>query len=135
MLKKLWQEYQSYIIAFTVVCATVIIMWALNIPCPIKALFGISCAGCGMSRAMLSVLSLDIAAAFAYHPLWLVLPISLLTIVILSIKGKAKAASIVVYCTLAVFIIVWIIRMISGDSIVSLDIENSIIGKAIKQIS
>ena len=88
-----------------------------------------------MSRAIVSALSLDIAAAFAYHPLWLVLPISLLTIVILSIKGTARAASIVVYCTLAVFIIVWIIRMISGDPIVSLDIENSIIGKAIKQIS
>ena len=135
MIKKLWQEYKSYIISFASVGAIVIIMWMLNIPCPIKAVFGISCAGCGMSRAIISALSLDFAAAFAYHPLWLILPLSLLSIVILSIKEKTKAASAVIYCMLALFLAVWIIRIIANDPIVSPDIENSVIGKVIRHAS
>lgn len=46
----------------------------IGITCPILYMTGISCAGCGMSRAWLSLLRLDVAAAFSYHPLFL-LPI------------------------------------------------------------
>ena len=44
---------------------------AFGVTCPIRFLTGISCAGCGMSRAWLSLLRLDLSAAFAYHPLFL----------------------------------------------------------------
>ncbi len=49
-----------------------------GITCPIRFLTGISCAGCGMSRAWLSLLRLDVASAIAYHPLfWLPVPAGL----------------------------------------------------------
>lgn len=48
---------------------------SLGVTCPIRFLTGISCAGCGMSRAWLSLLRLDLAGAFYYHPLfWLPIP-------------------------------------------------------------
>jgi hypothetical protein len=47
------------------------ILFTLQITCPIKAVTGISCPGCGMTRAWLSLLHLDPAAAWQFHPLFL----------------------------------------------------------------
>ena len=49
-----------------------------GIGCPIKFVTGISCLGCGMTRAWLSLLKLDFAAAFYYHPLYAVPPLAIL---------------------------------------------------------
>ena len=47
-------------------------MGMMGITCPILFMTGISCAGCGMTRAWLSLFRLDFGAAFYYHPLfWL----------------------------------------------------------------
>ena len=43
--------------------------------CPIRLVTGVSCAGCGMTRAWLSVLRLDLRQAFYYHPLFLLPPV------------------------------------------------------------
>ena len=49
-----------------------VLLESLGVTCPIRFLTGISCAGCGMSRAWLSLLRLDLAGALYYHPLfWL----------------------------------------------------------------
>ena len=48
-------------------------MFALGITCPIRFLTGISCPGCGMTRALLSALRFDFQAAFFYHTLWIFL--------------------------------------------------------------
>lgn len=46
-----------------------------GITCPIRWLTGISCAGCGMSRAWFSLLRGDWTAAAHFHPLfWLPVP-------------------------------------------------------------
>lgn len=42
----------------------------LGITCPIKALTGISCPSCGMTRAWYNLLRLDFNKAFYYHPLF-----------------------------------------------------------------
>src|SRR5690625_1103272 len=47
-----------------------IILFALGFTCPIKALTGISCPGCGMTRAFISLLNLKPSLAFYYHPLF-----------------------------------------------------------------
>ena len=57
-------------------CGCLLIAWAaLALPCPIRFLTGIPCPGCGMSRAWLAVLQLDIAAAFSYHPMFWAVPV------------------------------------------------------------
>lgn len=134
MLKKLWNEYKSYVIALSSVFALVLIMWIFSIPCPIKYITGTSCAGCGMSRAIISALTLDFANAFAYHPLWIVIIPAILVIVMLSAKGKSKAAGIVFYCLAGLFLAVWIIRLATGDSVVAFDPDNSLINQVIRNI-
>ena len=78
----------------------------LGITCPIKWLTGCSCAGCGMSRAWLSVLRLDFAAAFGYHPLfWMsaVVCVCLLMGERLTPLLRSAGAAICIVCFLAVY--------------------------------
>lgn len=64
--------------ALLLIAAFYAAMELAGITCPIRWLTGISCAGCGMSRAWLALLRLDLSAAFAYHPLfWLPVPAAL----------------------------------------------------------
>lgn len=54
-----------------------VVFWVfgrLGIGCVFQALLGIPCPGCGMTRAVLALLRLDLAAAFAYHPLVFAMP-------------------------------------------------------------
>ena len=42
----------------------------LGIPCVLYEATGLKCGGCGLTRAAVSLLRLDFAAAFSYHALW-----------------------------------------------------------------
>ncbi len=46
------------------------VLEATGVSCPIKWLTGCSCAGCGLSRAWISVLSLDFPSASSFHSLF-----------------------------------------------------------------
>ncbi len=46
----------------------------LGITCVFQHLLGIPCPGCGMTRALLSLLRLDFAAAWDYNPLIFLMP-------------------------------------------------------------
>lgn len=52
--------------------------WLAAAPgCLFRNISGIPCPGCGMSRAWLAALELDLKAAAAYHPLFWLLPVVL----------------------------------------------------------
>lgn len=53
----------------------VTILYFLGVPCIFQTLLGIPCPGCGMTRAILSALRLDLKAAFLYHPMFWSMPI------------------------------------------------------------
>ena len=53
--------------------------------CPFYFLFHIKCPGCGMTRAILSFLQLDIRAAFCYHPLF---PVVIFSAIYIFFSGK-----------------------------------------------
>ncbi len=59
------------------VCGFYGILWFLGGTCPIKWLTGLSCPGCGMTRATLAALRLDFGAAVHYHPLFWLPPVAL----------------------------------------------------------
>ena len=46
-----------------------------GLPCIWQFLFGIPCPGCGMTRALFSVLRGDFSAAFSFHPMIFTLPL------------------------------------------------------------
>lgn len=61
--------------ALAAVAALYAALHFLGMGCPIKAFTGVSCAGCGMTRAWMEALSGDFVAAFAYHPLFWTVPL------------------------------------------------------------
>ncbi len=83
----------------------------LGIGCPFKFMTGISDAGCGMSRAWMSVLRLDFAGAFYYHPLW-VLPVPSLFVVLFKNRIPDKAYKIFVITICVIFLLVYAYRML-----------------------
>ena len=91
-----------------------LVLHATGIGCPIKFLTGVSCPGCGMTRAWLSALSLDFVHAFAYHPLyWSVPALMVLALVGSSIWHKVRRAVFVT--ALIAFLGVWVIRLALPD--------------------
>lgn len=83
-----------------------------SIPCPIRFLTGVSCPGCGMTRAALSLLRLDFSAAFHYHPLVFVLLPVAVTLYILTAKKLPKARRVFLLCVAFLFIAVYLYRFI-----------------------
>ena len=61
-------------LGFLVLCALV----AFTIGCPIKAVTGFPCPGCGLTRGCLALLRLDFAGAFHWHPLSFLVPAAFL---------------------------------------------------------
>lgn len=53
----------------------------LDFKCPFVLLFDVSCPACGMCRAWMSFLTMDIDAAFSYHPLFFLGPVVVLVAV------------------------------------------------------
>lgn len=91
----------------------VIIFYFTGIGCIFQKLFGIACPGCGMTRALASVLRLDFAAAFNYHPMVFSLPILYLYFLADGGLFKNKIWNILLLSLIgAGFLTVWLIKII-----------------------
>lgn len=102
----------------TVITVGVIASLYMIAGCPIKAVTGISCAGCGMTRALISAATGHFRKAFYYHPLFWAVPIGFLVFLLRERIPKAvlRALSGI---TVVVFLTVYIYRM--------LDIQNTVV--------
>lgn len=108
---------RSLILCAVLVVAFYLGMFAVGITCPIKYITGISCAGCGMSRAWFHALTLDFSGAIEYHPLFWIVPI---LAVLLWLQNKHRpAARLGLGILLAAMLIVYAFRMADpNDTIV-----------------
>ncbi len=91
-------------------------LYLLDIGCVFRLMTGIPCPGCGMTRAWLAALRLDFAAAFAYHPLFWVVPIAFVLAFVREEVASSKLKrgidiAVIVLCVLVVA--VWIVRLIN----------------------
>ena len=112
-----------------------VILESFGVTCPIKYITGISCAGCGMSRAWMAFLHLDIAKAFAYHPLFWLVPIAVIVLLCKS-KINIKIYKIIIFTIIIMFAIVYMCRLIwSGDDVVVFEPENNILFRIIRIIN
>ncbi len=73
-----------------------------------KHFSGIIFSGCGMTRALLSILMLDFGAAFRYNPLVFALPY-IFAYILFDFKGKTHKYILVIIGFL--FILNWVIRL------------------------
>lgn len=98
------------------------------IGCPIKYITGISCAGCGMTRACFSALRLDFSRAFYYHPLfWMVPVIGAIVLNQKKIPDKLYKAGMALL--VLSFLVVYIIRLLDVENeIVTIDFSESLLG-------
>lgn len=106
----------------------------LGIGCPIKFVTGISCMGCGMTRAWLSVLHLDLKSAFYYHPAFWLPPLVLICWY-LKHKKIIKNYKFFMFTAIITFVIIYFVRLIwSSNDIVVFQPENSILLKLYKHL-
>ena len=68
-------DFKSKLLLLGIFAGAVFLMWVLKLPCFWQAVFHVPCPGCGLTRACLSLLQLDLAAAFHYHPMFWSIPL------------------------------------------------------------
>ena len=86
------------------------VFYLVGIGCPIKYVTGISCGGCGMTRAYLSLLHLDFAGAFHYHPLFFLPPVFLLLVVLKS-RISSSLYKVLMFTITGAFLIIYLLRL------------------------
>ena len=111
-----WKKYKVSLMACLAVILLYLLMSVVGIGCPVKYITGISCPGCGMTRACLSAMRLDLESAFAYHPLWVALPPVAFLLILFRARKNNKAAAAVLYVSVFVMLLVYIYRLIFTDS-------------------
>ena len=103
-------RHKETVVAIATIAGFYLILFSQGITCPIKYVTGISCAGCGMTRAWISLAGGDLQRAFSYHPLVLT-PLLLIPMYVFRkhIPENCCKMSIAVLC--AIFLVVYGIRM------------------------
>lgn len=120
------KKYLYLIISAGLLC---LFLYLTNIGCPIKFITGISCPGCGMTRALFSLLRLDVKNAVYYHPLVFVMPVIVIIILLRNKLGRRLFKIFTVFF-IVLFIVVYICRMAdAGNSIVQINVRNGLIGR------
>lgn len=103
--------------------------------CPFQFFFGVSCPGCGMTRAFIALLHLDIVGAFRYHPLF---PLAILVgiYVVLEyfkiVRLPEKWRKRYLWLVIGIFILTYIIRKYNGDEYLKYHIQDSVLGHVIE---
>lgn len=119
-MKQLWLRYKATLLLLLSLSLVWLFMSLSGIGCPIKHLTGISCPGCGMSRAMGCLLRLDLSAALAYHPLCVAMPPVAAGLVYCEVKHHPKAGRLLLMLTAISLIAVYLWRLaMGGDAVVT----------------
>ena len=86
--------------------------------CLFKQLFGVSCPACGMTRAYISLLRLDIASAFHYNPAFLTFPVAVALGALAALDKKRSRLWLILFILdICVLLAVWVIRLATGTAV------------------
>ncbi|RHI65170.1 DUF2752 domain-containing protein [Lachnospira eligens] len=123
------------ITSVTAVVVLYVILESFGVTCPIKYITGISCAGCGMSRAWIALLHFNIHEAFMYHPLFFLPPVVVIFMLLKS-KINIKIYKIFMFTMAGAFVIVYLYRMFIGTGdIVVFEPQNNILFRIIRKLN
>ncbi len=111
-----------------------VVIESLGVTCPILYLTGISCAGCGMSRAWLSLLRGDLAAAFAFHPLFL-LPVPAAALLLFQRRLPRQVFRWGMGVVCALFLVVYLVRLLwLEDPVAVCEPSQGLIGRLVSGV-
>ena len=108
-----------------------------QIGCPIRFLFGISCMGCGMTRAIIALLSMDFEKAIYYHPLVFLVPVitTLMCIEDKLVIIKKQLVQKIWIIIIISFFITYLIRLMKfSNSVVQINIKDGFIYRVINHL-
>lgn len=89
----------------------IILVIVLDYRCPIKAIFSVPCAGCGLTRAMFCAMRFDFVGAFKFHPLFGVIALEILYLIFRNkIRLKLQFEFVILIITLILMVLVYYIR-------------------------
>lgn len=95
-----------------------------GIGCPIKWFTGISCAGCGMTRAVFFAVQLQFSKAFYYHPLFWMLPF-LVPLFLVRERLSRKMRKGITWTVAICFVAVYLFRLLDPENaVVTIELEN-----------
>ncbi len=105
-----------------------------GIGCPIKFLTGISCGGCGMTRAYISLASFDLEKAFYYHPLFLLPPVYCVFYALRKKTGE-RLFKIVTAVFVGAFLVLYAARLADPrDTVVVFDVKSGFLFKILTNV-
>lgn len=125
---EMWlKQHKDLIYPMAAILLVYVFFHFAGIGCPIRFITGISCLGCGMTRAWISLLKLDFKAALYYHPLFALPPVAL-AVYLFKSKINIKIYKIIMLTMIIAFITIYLYRLIytEGD-IVVFEPQNNII--------
>lgn len=106
-------RYRRWGEPLVLVVAYVVLLFATDVGCPFRFFLGISCPGCGLTRAWLALLQGDVARALALHPLFWAPPVLL---VALGLRGRVgRGADVVVWILAGAMIGLWVLRIMADS--------------------
>lgn len=83
----------------------------LGLSCPFKLMTGLSCPGCGLTRAYIVFLHGNLKKAIYYHPLFWTVPFLCLPFLKLAKHKIRILADIIFSLTVLAFLLIWIFRI------------------------
>ena len=110
----------------TLIAFMLIALFYLRHGCPVRLLTGISCPGCGMTRALGALLRLDFSLAFEMHPLVFLLPVAVVVYFTRRLIPK-KFLRLLYTAALILLFTVYIARMTQQGAVVYADPESGML--------
>lgn len=108
----LWKSrfLRRCLLAAAIALGCLLLFGLFGMDCRIKTLTGLPCPTCGMTRAWLSALSLDLSSAFSWHPLFWTVPLLVLTVLFADLRKRWPKA--ILWTALGLFLAVYLVRML-----------------------
>ena len=130
------KKARELLVIFCGLSAYCVIAIAAGIPCLIKAITGVSCPGCGMTRSVLALLRLDFSGAWHYHPLIYYLIIAVPAMIVLYLRDRDKLSKGLLIFSAGLMVAAYLYRMlILHSAVLEFAPENGIILQLILRIA